>query len=348
VCGEALTLDAAHAVCAKAHSFDRARSGYLNLLLSNRKQSAEPGDSEAMLQSRRAFLQAGFYNPMSAAVNRVVGETLAAKAGAHVADIGCGEGFFTARLKRALDDMRPAPVCYGVDISRPGVKMAAPLDRGIHWVVGSLHRSPFLPRSLDVAVSMFAPIDAADMRRVVRDDGALVTVTPGPDHLDGLRALLYATVDPHPSTPSLMAGDTLFELSGSTRVREPIAIDSQAQIMNLLAMTPYYWNISRETRARIEALERLDLMMDAYVNVGRRQEYAPRYSAGSNSAIFDPTASIINRRSPFARSCSSRASIGAPIVATARTACRPSSPIGNISSVPVMPAGTTRTSGKSK
>jgi 23S rRNA (guanine745-N1)-methyltransferase len=269
VCGDALTLDAASAVCANAHSFDRARSGYVNLLLSNQKHSAEPGDSDAMLRSRRAFLQAGFYDAMSHAVNAAVARIVATRTEAHIADIGCGEGFFTARMKRALDELQAPAVCYGVDISRPGVKMAASLDRGIHWIVASLHRSPFLPHALDVVLSMFAPIDPPDAARILRDDGALVTVTPGPDHLDGLRAVLYATVEPHPSTPSLMAGDTLFEAPVSTRVRHSVVVDSPAQIMNLLAMTPYYWNISQQTRARVEALSRLELTVDVYVNVFR-------------------------------------------------------------------------------
>ena len=64
-----------------------------------------------------------------------------------------------------------------------------------------------------------------------------------------------------------MAGDTRFEQTASTRVRYPIVLDSQAQIMNLLAMTPYYWNISRATKARIEDLSRLELTVDAYVTV---------------------------------------------------------------------------------
>jgi len=258
-----LTLSAGAAACANAHSFDRARSGYLNLLLT--KQSAEPGDSAAMLRSRRAFLQAGFYDRMSQAANDAVATIAGGRPAAQIADIGCGEGFFTARLKQS----QPAAVVYGVDISRPGVRMATTYDREIYWIVASLHRSPFLPRSLDAVLAMFAPIDAADARRVVRDDGALVTVTPGPDHLDALRAVLYTTVEPHPSTPALMADDTLFLPSGSTRVRYAIVVDSPAQIMNLLSMTPYYWNISRETRARVEALSRLELTVDAYVNVFR-------------------------------------------------------------------------------
>lgn len=267
VCGAELTMSATAAACSGGHSFDRARGGYLNLLLSNKKQSAEPGDSPAMMQSRRVFLRAGFYDQMSTAANTAVAGILVDRTAPHVADLGCGEGFFTTRLRQALAGS--PHTCYGVDISRPGIKMATARDREITWVVASLHRSPFLPRSLDVALSIFAPIDATDVRRIVRDDGALVTVTPGPDHLDALRAIIYSSVKPHPETPALMAEDTLFERTASTRVRYPILVDSTAQIVNLLAMTPYYWNINRATRTRIEALSRLELTVDAYVTVFR-------------------------------------------------------------------------------
>ena len=269
VCGAELTIRAADAACPNAHSFDRARSGYLNLLLSNKKQSAEPGDSVDMLNSRRAFLRAGFYDQMAAAANTAVAAIVSGRTEIHVADLGCGEGYFTALLHRALVSASPAHACYGVDISRPGIKLATTYDRAINWIVASLHHSPFRPRSLDVVLSMFAPIDAADVRRIVRDEGALVTVTPGPDHLDALRHIIYPSVKPHPRTPALMAGDTQFEQTVSARVRYPIAVDTPQQIMNLLAMTPYYWNINRATMARIEALSRLELTVDAYVSVFR-------------------------------------------------------------------------------
>lgn len=280
VCEAELTLGALAATCPNAHSFDRARRGYLNLLLSNKKQSAEPGDSPVMLQSRRAFLQGGFYDPMATAAAEAVIQTLSARPGSEhapqIADLGCGEGFFTARLKQAIAaTMSPPPAWYGVDISRPGIKMAPAYDREIQWIVASLHHSPFRPQSLDVVLSLFAPIDAVDVRRVVRDDGALVTVTPGPDHLDTLRLIIYSSVKPHPQTPALMAGDTLFEQTSSTRVRYPVVLESQAQILNLLAMTPYYWHISRATKAHFDTLSRLELTVDAYVTVFRPRPSGP-------------------------------------------------------------------------
>jgi len=270
VCGGALNVAGAAAVCERAHSFDLARSGYLNLLLSHQRRSPEPGDCLAMLQSRRAILQAGFYAPVAAATHLAIIDALSDRALAHVADFGCGEGYYLAGLKRALAGRTGADRrYYGVDISRPGIKMATSYDRAIIWVVASLHDSPFVAQSLDVVLSMFAPIDAADVTRVLRPDGALITVTPGPDHLDALRAIIYESVVPHPETPSVMAENDRFELVGSSRVQASMTAQSSAEIMNLLAMTPYYWNISRETRARVERCPGLDLSLDAYVHVYR-------------------------------------------------------------------------------
>lgn len=269
VCGAALTHAPTTATCPARHSFDRARGGYLNLLLSNKKQSAEPGDSPAMLQSRRAFLQGGFYDGMAEAAVAAVTSHVAGRTDAQVADLGCGEGYFTARVQRGLAEAAPTATMYGVDISRPGIKLASSYGRDVQWIVASLHRSPFLTQSLDVALSIFAPIDAADVQRVLRSDGVLVTVTPGPDHLDALRIIIYTSVKPHPKTPAIMSDDTLFEPPTSTRVRYTITLESQAEIMHLLAMTPYYWHISRATRAAVEELTRLELTVDAYVNVFR-------------------------------------------------------------------------------
>ncbi len=278
VCGAVLTLEVAVARCANGHAFDRARNGYVNLLLSNKKQSAEPGDSLAMLQSRRAFLEAGYYDPMAAAAAAAVVDTLGRQhrdGEAVVADLGCGEGFFTARVYAALATaITPRPTVYGVDISRPGIKMAGPRTQEITWVVASLHRSPFLPGSLAAVLSIFAPIDPADVRRVLGDDGVLITVTPGPDHLGALRSLIFSAAKPHRETPTLMAGDTLFTHTSSTRVRYPIALESHSAIMHLLAMTPYYWHVSRAASEVIQALPRLELIVDAYVNVYRPNKAA--------------------------------------------------------------------------
>ena len=268
VCQGPLTVGATAAGCELHHSFDLARSGYLNLLLPDQRRSTEPGDSPDMMRHRRAFLSMGFYNEIARATAAAASDVLNGRAQANIADFGCGEGFFLAHLKRARA-AHPAHRYYGIDISRSGIKMATTYDRAITWIVGGIHRSPFQSQSLDVVLSMCAPIAADEFRRVLRDDGALITVTPGPDHLDALRAVIYPSVVSHLPTSALMDDNTRFNLSESTRLRYPIELESQAVIMDLLSMTPYYWNISLETKSRVEACSRLGVTVDLFVNVFR-------------------------------------------------------------------------------
>jgi 23S rRNA (guanine745-N1)-methyltransferase len=266
VCHQPLTLGDKTAACEAGHSFDRARNGYLNLLLASQRNSPEPGDSPEMLRSRRAILQSGVYDAMADATNAAVREALQEKTDAQIVDLGCGEGFFLKRLRESVTT--PCDF-YGVDVSRAGVKMAASADRAITWLVASLHESPFMPASVDIALSMFSPIDAADVKRILKPDGLLITVTPGPDHLDALRAIIYPSVVPHSPIPAFAADDKLFTLVHSSRARTTAAVRTKEDVMNLLAMTPFYWNISLETKAKIEAVEQLEFTVDVMVNTFR-------------------------------------------------------------------------------
>ncbi|MBU2428098.1 MAG: 23S rRNA (guanine(745)-N(1))-methyltransferase, partial [Gammaproteobacteria bacterium] len=58
--------------CANRHQFDRAKEGYVNLLPVQQKKTLDPGDSADMIQARRRFLEAGFYQPLSDAVNQLL------------------------------------------------------------------------------------------------------------------------------------------------------------------------------------------------------------------------------------------------------------------------------------
>ena len=70
-------------------------------------------------------------------------------------------------------------------------------------------------------------------------------------------------------TPSFSADDTRFTLAHSTRTSARAAVTSHEDVMHLLAMTPYFWNISLDTKARVEACARLEFTVDVSVNVFR-------------------------------------------------------------------------------
>ena len=68
ICAEKLNIRDRQYVCARNHSFDVARQGYVNLLTVQQKHSLNPGDTREQVLSRREFLEAGFYGPIANAL----------------------------------------------------------------------------------------------------------------------------------------------------------------------------------------------------------------------------------------------------------------------------------------
>ncbi len=66
-----------------------------------------------MIQARRAFLDAGHYQPLRDAIVAQLRERLDEKATA-VLDIGCGEGYYT----HAFADVLPEITTFGLDVSK--------------------------------------------------------------------------------------------------------------------------------------------------------------------------------------------------------------------------------------
>ena len=60
VCGGALEKRAGAYRCQKNHSFDIAKSGYVNLLLNS--SQGHHGDDKLMVRARRDFLDKGYYD----------------------------------------------------------------------------------------------------------------------------------------------------------------------------------------------------------------------------------------------------------------------------------------------
>ena len=123
VCGGPLAPAPGALRCPKGHSFDVAAQGYVNLLTADRMRTKAPGDSREMVAARRAFLEAGFYEPFSDALNALALSKTGP--GAALLDAGCGEGYYTARLYAALQDAGRAAHVAAYDISKAAVRAAA-------------------------------------------------------------------------------------------------------------------------------------------------------------------------------------------------------------------------------
>lgn len=258
--------------CSSKHTFDVARQGYVNLLLSHKKHSKEPGDSPAMIRSRRRFLYQGFYDRISDGINEVVSGNLhKQKDGTtfSILDAGCGEGFYLKRLKEHLtgcSEGQPPLDCYGIDISKYAIGKAAQRDNTISWAVANIADLPFISGSLDMVINVFALADFSEFSRVLRDSGKLVIVTPGPRHLNGLREIIYHVSREHTQPEMSERAKGLFNISTEKRVNFPLELKCNEEIMDLLSMTPYFWNIDLSTKSKIEALKSLKLEVDVIIS----------------------------------------------------------------------------------
>jgi 23S rRNA (guanine745-N1)-methyltransferase len=259
--------------CAAMHSFDAARQGYVNLVLAHKKHSKEPGDDPEMIQSRRRFLDQGYYLKVSDAINKTISTALSGLAGGSdcsILDAGCGEGFYLQRLKEALahGDEPRLPIHYhGVDVSKFAVRQATQRDRAMAWFVASINDLPFLDASLDLVLSIFSPTSIPEFTRILKRGGSLVFASPGPRHLNGLREIIYPITREHEESSITEKTKELFSLATLARINYQIELKNRQEIMNLLAMTPYYWNIDQQTKAQVAALQRLALDVDVEIRV---------------------------------------------------------------------------------
>ena len=275
VCQQPLRRQDRRFECDLGHNFDIAREGYVNLLLAHQRRSTQPGDGQDAVRGRRAFLAAGHFDRLSDQINEVASSELLSRSQTelHVLDSGCGEGLYLRRLGQRLSCQPDhACTCWGVDISRPAVSLAARADRQARYAVASAFRLPVLPATVDVAYSVFAPSDAAELRRVLRPDGRLLVVAPGPRHLQSLRHLVYESPREHPVELAAPPG---FRRLSQTRLTHTLELSDPEDVRALIAMTPYRWHVSAPMGERLAALDRLDTEADFLIAVCCPQQDAP-------------------------------------------------------------------------
>lgn len=246
--------------CAAGHSFDIASQGYANLLPVQQKRSRDPGDSKEMVAARRRFLEAGYYQPIAAAVSRAALVDLPAGKTACCLDAGCGEGYYLRQLAAAASSENRKLAVLGLDISKWAVLAAAKLDKRMNWVVGSNANLPVLPGRLDRLLCMFGFPVYSEFARVLKSDGLLIQVDAGPDHLRELREIIYPTLKPERGGE--LQAPAGFALQGSESLRFELSIGGQENIADLLAMTPHLYRATAEGRARAAALTRISLTVD--------------------------------------------------------------------------------------
>ena len=258
ICGAELKNVERSFVCENNHSFDMARQGYVNLLTVQQKHSLNPGDTRDQVLSRRAFLEAGYYAPIAEVLIETARELGAA---GPILDVGCGEGYYCARLAQALD-----AELFGFDISKEAVRCAAAKYKNANWFCATAAHIPVEDKSAGLLTSLFALTLPEEFRRVLKADGYYFQVLAAQDHLLVLKSVIYPELKfkEKDSVPELPG----FELVKSVPIRFSFTVEGD-QVRNLFSMTPHVFRISRSGAEALAKTETLTDTASCVLNVYR-------------------------------------------------------------------------------
>lgn len=252
ICSDPLSKNGRALRCRAGHTFDIAKEGYVNLLPANRKRSLEPGDNAEMVSARSRFLGAGYYQTLADELVKLVDQPH------RLADLGCGEGYFTAALCGAAREV------YGLDISKVAVRVACKQSNA-RFVVASTMRLPFLSKAFDAVTVIMAPT-SSDIPRVLKQGALLCRVSPGENHLVELRKLAYREVR--------AVKQPRMDIDGLTNVGcERVQFDTLLKddgLVDLIAMTPMQFRTSKDFREQVSQIDQLCVTADFRVDLFRK------------------------------------------------------------------------------
>ena len=271
VCASNLTLSMSQKSlqCTQSHSFDLAKQGYANLLLSHHKKSKHPGDTQEMVSSRTAFLDKGHYRKIANHIKGLIQKHSVNPINAYC-DIACGEGYYTNLIHQHLSTHTIKPVTTnGIDISQPAIKAACKRSKEIQWLIASTKNIPLVNDSQDLVTGLFFHFDHQEIARILRPEGIFIFTSTGSNHLIELRRKLYDEIKDEKNDKESKLGDNILTHIDSNKLSKTISLKSSAEVMQLLSMTPHYWRTTIEKKQALAKVQEMDITIDVQFDIFR-------------------------------------------------------------------------------
>lgn len=262
-CKEKLNIYDERCACDNGHSFDKARGGYYNLLMSN--VGGIHGDNKEMVLARRAFLGGGYYEPLVEKLCQLVLEYTAPSG--CLLDAGAGEGYYTDKIERALFARDGVSDVSAFDISKDAVREISKKNRRISLAVAGSYHMPIADGEFDTVINTFSPLALSETLRVLKSGGIFIMAIPGEMHLYDLKSVIYDTPYKNTVDDTALAG---FELIADKPIRYKMNLNTQEAVRSLFMMTPYAYRTKPSDRAKAEALNCLECTADFRIFVYKK------------------------------------------------------------------------------
>ena len=258
-CKQPLFQKSGSLVCQARHTYDIAKSGYVNL--TNTNSQKESGDSKEMARARSAFLDSGAYDKFKEAVCMAVGN------GRLLIDAGCGEGYYTTDAAQSFE------FGCGFDLSKAAVEKAAKrarvlgLSEKMFFGVSSVYSLPVSDDCADCITNIFAPCAEQEYMRVLKHGGILVVACAGKGHLEGLKRVLYKDIRENTERADL---PQYMKETDKIEISYDILLESPQQIKDLYMMTPYCYKTGIEAQNMLFSLDRLETRVEFDIHIYKK------------------------------------------------------------------------------
>jgi 23S rRNA (guanine745-N1)-methyltransferase len=241
-------------VCPRGHSYDVARSGYVNLLQPQDRRSRSAGDARAAVEARARLLAAGVGRVI---LDEFVGKATSLDLGQQgvVVDLGSGAGDALAALASAR-----SMTGVGIDLSTAATEHAARRFPALTWVVANADRRlPVLDQSVDLVLSLHARRNPTECARVLAPSRFLLIAVPADDDLVELRTVVQGQGLERERADHLLAEhEPLFTLVDRSSAREQHRLERK-WLLDLLRGT--YRGERTSAATRVGALASLDVTL---------------------------------------------------------------------------------------
>ena len=240
-------------VCARGHSYDIARSGYVNLLQPQDRRSLNAGDSKDAVEARAALLEVGVGGTLIDAVaDKILALDLPERP--VIVDLGSGTGDALAAIGH-----RHEVLGIGIDLSVPAAEYAARRFPDHLWIVANADRRlPLVDRAVDVVLSVNGRRNPDEVARVLATHGALVMALPAPDDLIELRTHVQGAGVERDRGDTMIAAHPAFTVVERATIRETLTLDRGA-LRHLLRGT--YRGVRLREAERMADIERMSVTL---------------------------------------------------------------------------------------
>lgn len=283
VCNQSMKIDTSNRlICGIGHSFDLSRKGYLNLLLSGHTSTY----SKELFVARQKVCEAGFYDPLIQTLVQImeVFTCDAVSEGKLVLDAGCGEGSHLQDISCAIKKNHVYSF-IGVDISKESINMAAAKGAANTWCVADLAKLPFQDQSFDCILNILSPANYSEFTRVLKGNGIVIKVIPGPQYLWEIREAVYKNTSKNEYTNEDITSyfSEKLNVMDSRKICDSFSVDPDI-LRSFLKMTPLTWGKEAINVDKVN-LDSIDsITLDMTILTGRRRYRAKFQERQTNNS----------------------------------------------------------------